>query len=114
MNSKTVYSKIAIFFSWLKEQKLISDTILPKSLSWINLGEATGRHVPSRPAFYILRLKSTKDDPDIVYIGESDNLERRIGFLRSAIRHGTSPHSGGKRLRKKFGSNLSQFDISWL
>lgn len=115
MNSETVYSKMELLYWWLNDRKLISNVILPKSLSWMNLEGATGRRLPSKAGFYIVRLrKSPKDGSDIVYIGESNDLKRRIGFLRGAIRRGTAPHSGGKRLREKFGTTASQFEISWL
>jgi len=115
MNSKTIRSKVERLYKWLKDQKLTSNAVLPKSFSWINLGDAIGSCVPSRPGFYIVRLKQPpQDNSDVVYIGESDNLERRIGFLRGAIRRGTAPHSGGKTLRSVFGATLSQFEISWL
>ena len=115
MNSKTIYAKVKYFYKWLKDQKLTSNAVLPKSFSWTNLGDAIRSHVPSRPGFYVVKLrKPPQDNSDIVYIGESDNLERRIGFLRGAIRRGTAPHSGGKTLRTIFGATLSQFEISWL
>ena len=115
MNSKTIYAKVESLYKWLKDQKHTSNAVLPRSFSWINLGDAIGSHVPSRPGFYVVRLrKPPQDNSDIVYIGESDDLKRRIGFLRGAIRRGTAPHSGGKTLRSIFGANLSQFEIGWL
>lgn len=116
MNSKTMYAKVEPFFKWLKTQKLTPDAALPKSFSWINLADAIGSQVPSRPGFYIVRRvrKPPQDNSDIVYIGESNDLESRIDSLRGAIRRGTAPHSGGKTLRSIFGATLSQFEISWL
>ena len=111
MNSQILYSKIKLLRDWLKSQKYQSNVDLPQPIPWMNLEVATGIHIPSEPGFYIARL--TKDF-NIVYIGETDCLNRRIGFLRGAIKRGTAPHSGGRTLRKKFGADLFQFEICWL
>jgi len=111
MNSQILYFKIKLLRNWLKNQKYESNMELPQSLSWMNLKMATGIYISSEPGFYIVKL--TKDST-IVYVGETDCLNRRIGFLKGAIKRGTAPHSGGKTLRKKFGADLSQFEICWL
>ncbi|MFB0522312.1 MAG: GIY-YIG nuclease family protein [Candidatus Bathyarchaeia archaeon] len=111
MNSKSLYSRIVLLDNWLKNQEYKSHIELPQTLSWMELQAATGRHIPRTPGFYIVKLR---DSSDILYIGKTDNLNRRISFLRGAIRTGTSPHSGGKRLRREMGADLSRFEIWWL
>lgn len=111
MNSEILYFKIKLLRDWLKSQKYESNVELPQSLSWMNLKEATNKYIPSEPGFYIVKLAKNSN---IVYIGETDCLSRRIGFLKGAIKRGTALHSGGKTLREKFGADLSQFEICWL
>lgn len=98
MNSKNLHSKIEILHNWLRNQGLVSNVQLVESVSWLDLEKATETRLPQTPGIYILRLKKPrKSGSDIVYIGQTDNLNRRIGFLRGAIRSGTAPHSVGKR-----------------
>ena len=114
MNSKTIQSKIELLYNWLKSQEFTSNIELTGAPSWLKVEHTTGVYVPYNPGIYIVRLKKpVEKGSDIVYIGQTDDLNRRIGFLRSAIRSGTAPHSGGKRLRELFGPDLTQFEICW-
>ncbi|KXB03304.1 hypothetical protein AKJ45_01975 [candidate division MSBL1 archaeon SCGC-AAA261F19] len=114
MDSSTVYSKIKALHDWLIGQKIQTGIKLEgETLSWMSLDLVTPKEIPNKPGFYVVRLKKS-ESPDIVYIGETNNLRRRVNFFRGAIRRGTAPHSGGKNLRSELGSELAQFEICWI
>ncbi len=61
--------------------------------------------VPQTPGVYEARFT---DEMNRLTIGETDNLRRRIGYLR------TGTHSAGKRIRQNHAEELEKVVIRWV
>ncbi len=70
------------------------------------------KDIPDKMGIYIIRKKNNKK---IIYIGESTNINKRIGFLLNALKESDKKkakniHSASVKIKKY---NIDALELSW-